>query len=128
MACFCSSIFSAALNSTQPLFNQAWLEMMLLLCCAIEVDFSSKEQRSMETSQTCSPPVANPCTQPCRATLSALPNSQEALRTLLSRNPRCKLWYTPHFSIIIFHCKEAETAIFIFFPLPLRCGVRKFTF
>lgn len=71
---------------------------------------------------TCSPPLANPCPQPCRATLSALPNPQEVSRTLLSSNPRCKLWHTPHFSISIFHCKEAGTAIFILFPCPLRCG------
>ena len=74
---------------------------------------------------TCSPPRDNPTASPAEL-LSALPSPlghrQSQGRTSLSRTPRCKLWYTTHFSISISHCKGAGTAVFILLPPPLRCG------
>lgn len=79
----------------------------------------SRETLAAETYgdllSSCSPPRDNP--QPCRAALPALSTSpghrRSQGRQLLSRNPRCRLWYTTHSSSIsTSHCKGAETAVF----------------
>lgn len=74
---------------------------------------AAKSRDLLGLLSSCSPPRDNP--QPCRAALPALPSPpghrQSQGRTLLSRNPMCKIWYTTHSSSIsISHCKGAETA------------------
>lgn len=78
---------------------------------------------------SCSPPRDNP--QPCRAALPALPSPpghrQSQGRTLLSRNPMCKIWYTT--LLLDQHLplqRGRNGCSFIFFFQG--GGVRKFTF